>query len=324
LKKLLLLLLTVIYCPVNFLWDLYWRIVRSEKISSRVISVGNITVGGSGKTSLAEYIASTLSSGGVKTAVVTRGYRRPSSSSLEICDTINHDWESCGDEAAALARSIAGLKIYVDSSKTYAASKASDDGHEVVIIDDGFQHRRLARDLDIVCIDGANPFGNGWLLPYGILREPIRSLKRADAFVVFIESTNIPDLSLPAGKPVFKVRKKIKSVETGNTESMDLKGKKVVGFCGTANPDSFHNTLENTGADIVVFEKYKDHYIYKSEDIKRILDSMETADAEFAVTTLKDFVKLEKIWPDDKKLCYIKINLDIDNEEGFIRLIRDE
>lgn len=325
-RKLLLFLFTTIYFPINFLWDLYWRIARSERISSRVISVGNITVGGSGKTSLAEYIASRLLSGGVKTAAVTRGYKRPASSSLEICDSENHDWESCGDEAAVLARSIEGLKIYVDSNKTYAASKASDDGHEVVVIDDGFQHRRLARDLDIVCIDGMNPFGNGWLLPFGILREPVRALKRADAFVVFVENNDIDiaDLNLPAGKPVFRARKKIKSVETGNNESIDLKGKKIVGFCGIANPDSFYNTLESTGVDIAAFEKFKDHYIYKGSDIKRLTGLMEKAGTDTAVTTLKDYVKIEKKWPDDKKLCYIKINLDIDNEEEFIKLIRNE
>lgn len=325
-KKLLLFLLTVIYCPVSFLWDLYWRIARSERISSRVISVGNITVGGSGKTSLAEYIASTLLSGGVKTAAVTRGYKRLSSSSLVICDSQNHDWESCGDEAAALARSIEGLKVYVDSSKTYAASKASDDGHEVVIIDDGFQHRRLARDLDIVCIDGTNPFGNGWLLPFGVLRERVRSLKRADAFVVFVENkdVDIMDLGLFPGKPVFRARKKIKGVETNRNESIDLKGKKIVGFCGIANPGSFYNTLENTAADITAFEKFKDHYIYKSEDIIWLIELMDKTRSDTAVTTLKDYVKIENKWPGDKKLCYIKINLDIDNEEEFIRLIRNE
>ncbi|UCC78907.1 MAG: tetraacyldisaccharide 4'-kinase [Candidatus Zixiibacteriota bacterium] len=325
-RKLLFFLLTAIYCLINLLWDLYWRITRSERISSRVISVGNITVGGSGKTSLAEYIASRLLSGGVKTAVVARGYKRPASSSLAICDSQSHDWESCGDEAAALARSIEGLKIYVDSSKTYAALKASEDGHEVVVVDDGFQHRRLGRDLDIVCIDSFNPFGNGWLLPYGILREPIRSLKRADVFVVFVENNDIDisNLSLPSGKQVFKARKKIKSIESDKNELIDLKGKKVIGFCGIANPDSFYNTLENTGADIVAFERFKDHYIYRIEDIESLTGLMEKADANTAVTTLKDFVKIERDWPHDKKLCYIKINLDIDNEEEFIRLIRDE
>jgi tetraacyldisaccharide 4'-kinase len=151
-------------------------------------------------------------------------------------------------------------------------------------------------------------------------------LKRADAFVVFVENNNfdISDLGLPVGKPVFRVRKKIKSIKTGKNGSIDLKGRKVVGFCGIANPDSFYNTLENTGADIDAFEKFRDHYIYKGRDIKRLTGLMEKIGSDMAVTTLKDYVKIEKNWPHDKMLCYIKINLDIDNEDEFIRIIRNE
>lgn len=316
----------MIYYLVYFLWDLYWKIISSRKVSSRVISVGNIAVGGTGKTSLVEYIASRLKTADIETAVVARGYKRPVSSSMVICDSKNYDWETCGDEAAALARSLEGVKIYVDSNKTNAAIKGSNDGKDVIVIDDGFQHRRLARDLDIVCINGENPFGNRLLLPSGILREPARSLQRADAFVVFVENNNIDisTLKLPAGKPVFRARKRMVSVETGKNESIDLKGKKAVGFCGIANPDSFYNTIENTGADIAAFKKYRDHYVYNREDIKRLIELMEKGNAETAVTTLKDFVKIEKIWPRDKMLCYIKINVAIDKESDFIKLIENE
>jgi tetraacyldisaccharide 4'-kinase len=326
LKTILLLPLTAIYCLFYFLWDLYWSVSWQEKASCRVISVGNITVGGSGKTSLVEYIASRMLKNGIKTAVVAKGYKRPGSSSLEICDSDNLDWRKCGDEATALAKSLEGLKIYVDFSKTYAALKASESGYDVIVVDDGFQHRRLIRDLDIVCIDSQNPYGNGWLLPYGILREPLKSLKRADAFVVFTENDNIDlsELKLPAGKPVFKARKIIQGVMTAKNGFVDLAGKKVLGFCAIANPDSFGNTLDKTGADIVAFEKFRDHYIYDQEDIDRLVGLMETSGAENAVTTLKDFVKLEETWPDAKNLCYIKINLAIDNEEEFIRLIENE
>ncbi|UCE67073.1 MAG: tetraacyldisaccharide 4'-kinase [Candidatus Zixiibacteriota bacterium] len=325
-RKILFFPLTAVYYLAYFLWDLCWKMVPSREVSSRVISVGNIAVGGTGKTSLVEYLAARFSETDIKTAVVAKGYKRPASSSMVICDSEDHKWELCGDEAAALARSLKGIKIYVDSNKTIAAQKASDDGNDVIVVDDGFQHRLLKRDLDIVCINGENPFGNRLLLPSGILREPIKSLQRADAFVVFVENNDIDisGLKLPAGKPAFKARKMIVSVETGKNESMDLNGKKVVGFCGIANPDSFYNTLQNTGADIVAFEKFKDHYIYKGEDIKRLIEMMETGNAETAVTTLKDFVKIEKNWPHDKKLCYIKISLAIDNEYEFIRLIENE
>jgi tetraacyldisaccharide 4'-kinase len=324
--RLLLLPLSLIYCLVYFLWDLYWRFTRSEKTSSRVISVGNITVGGTGKTSLAEYIAVKLLSRGIKTAVVARGYKRPASSSLVICDSKSRDWESCGDEAAALARSVEGLEIYVDSSKTYAALKASADGHEAVVIDDGFQHRRLVRDLDIVCLDGDDPFGNGWLLPYGILREPLRSLKRADAFVIFSSSEDFDpsEFNLPREIPVFKARKIVAGLMTGSNETVDVVGKKVIGFCGIANPESFHNSLKDTRVEITAFERFKDHHIYRRENITRLFELLENTGADFAVTTLKDFVKLEKLWPSDKKLYYLKINLALDREGEFIRLLKNE
>jgi tetraacyldisaccharide 4'-kinase len=248
LKKALLFPLTLINYVVNFLWDLYWTVTWPEKVSSRVISVGNITVGGSGKTSLVEYIALQLRENDINPAAVARGYKRPASSSLEICDSENCDWEKCGDEASALAKSCEGLKVYVDSSKTYAAQSASRDGHEIIVVDDGFQHRRLVRNLDIVCIDGEDPYGNGWLLPYGLLREPLRSLKRADAFVVFSSGENIDfsKLNLPDGIPVFTARKIVNAIYTGNNEPVDIGRKKIVAFCGIANPESFNNSLKST------------------------------------------------------------------------------
>jgi tetraacyldisaccharide 4'-kinase len=184
----------------------------------------------------------------------------------------------------------------------------------------------LVRDLDIVCIDGEDRFGNGWLLPYGILREPVRSLIRADAFVVFSssEKTDLSKLNLPDAIPVFKGRKIVDAVYTNSSESVDIGGKKIMAFCGIANPDSFYNSLKSTGSDIAVFEKFKDHHIYKNEDISRLLELMETSGADAAVTTLKDFVKVEKIWPNDKKLSFLKINVAIDNEGDFIRLLKNE
>lgn len=325
-KKALLFPFTLIYYVVVFIWDLYWKVTWPEKVSFRVISVGNITVGGSGKTSLAEYIATKLGEAGTRTAVIARGYKRPGSSSLEICDSENCDWERCGDEASALVKSHKNLKVYVDSSKTYAAQRASEDGHEIIVVDDGFQHRRLVRDLDIVCIDIENPYGNGWLLPYGILREPLRSLKRADVFVVFSSGGKIDlsKLNLPEGVPVFTARKIVDGLYTEDNESADIAARKIMAFCGIANPESFRTSLSEYGVEIAAFEEFKDHHIYKKEEIDRFLSLMEKTGADCAVTTLKDSVKLEKLWPDDKKLYYLKISLAIDDEAEFIKLLKNE
>ncbi len=311
------------YYIIIRLWDFYWKITQTEKSSARVISVGNITVGGNGKTSLVEYLASRFCSRGVKTAVAARGYRRPGSSKLEICSSGENGWENFGDEPYALAKSVPNLKVYVDSSKSYAAIKAGEDGHDVVIIDDGFQHRRLERDIDIVCINGSNPFGNGQLLPYGILREPVRSLERADVIVVFKEKDDeaYSTAEFLETVPVFSARKVVKGIFSPSGENFDIMGKKVAAFCGIGNPESFRKSLEESGADIVLFAKYRDHFIYKDEDLEGLAELFNGSGAEIVITTLKDFVKVEKIWPEGIKLCYLKINVEIDKEDEFIELI---
>ncbi len=312
-----------IYYAVYYLWDIYWNITQAERADAKLISVGNIAVGGTGKTSLVEYLAKRLCSKGIKTAVVARGYKRPGSSSLEICIAGENCWENCGDEPSALARSVDGLKVYVDSSKSYAAIKAGADGHDVVIVDDGFQHRRLERDIDIVCIDGADPFGNGQLLPYGILREPIQSLKRADIIIVFPEKGHqaFSTAGFPESIPVFSARKIVSGVKSTSGESIDITGRKAAAFCGIGNPESFRGSLIESGSKLVLFEKFKDHFIYKDNDINDLIKRSRDSGAELVVTTLKDFVKVEKIWPEDIKLYYLKINVEIDKEDEFIELI---
>ena len=138
------------------------------------------------------------------------------------------------------------------------------------------------------------------------------------------EDCDISQIKLPEGKPVFCAKKIIAGIMASNNVSIDLKGRKVIGFCGLANPDSFHNTLKSAGANIMQFIKFKDHYIFNDNDIAKLRKAIENSDAEFGVTTLKDYVKLERIWPDDGKLCYIKIKLAIENDAEFIRLLKDE
>lgn len=319
----LLLPFALIYRISIFLWDIYWRYKKPFAVPARVISVGGITVGGAGKTSLAGYVAQNLLSGGKDAVILARGYKRPQSQSVILTSESYSSWEVCGDEPAVLIKSVPGLTIYVDKDKTTAARKASQDGREMIIIDDGFQHRKLRRDVNIACLDGNNPFGNGFLLPSGRLREPIKSLRRADIIVVIDGPSEIPGITanIPQRIPVFRGRKIVASVVSIQGDAISLKGSKVLAFCGLANPRSFRASLLETGCDIIELIEFGDHHRYKSPDLERLVRKSKENNAEYIVTTLKDAVKLEKIWPRNQAFYYLEIRIELDRKDEFFRLI---
>ncbi len=321
-RTVILLPFTLIYYLIISLWGFSRPFTKKVKLPARIISVGNITVGGSGKTSLTEYIVRGLIARDKKTVVVARGYGRKGKNPVVARGEDDCRWEVCGDEPAALVRTIPGLEVYVDSDKTKAAIRAVNSGYNYIVIDDGFQHRRLARDLDIVCLDGNRPFGNGWLLPSGRLREPIRSLRRSDAIVIF-DSVRIVDFvqKLPNGIPVFFATKKIVNIRDGMGETVNLAERKVFGFCGLGNPESFRKSLAESGGEIIGFRAFRDHNIYDSVDIRRIVDEAEKSSAEYIITTLKDFVKIGNIWRGSMPLYYLEIMIELDRERDFFELI---
>ncbi|HBZ00509.1 MAG TPA: tetraacyldisaccharide 4'-kinase [candidate division Zixibacteria bacterium] len=318
-RALLLLPLSAIYYIIYIIWNIYWQKKKSVKINANVISIGNITVGGAGKTSIAGHLAEALLARGKKVALVARGFGRPEKAPVIVYGGEETDWRKCGDEPAILARTIKGLSIYVDSNKTEAAIKAAHDGFEYIIIDDGFQHRNLARVYDIVCLDGKNPFGNGLLLPSGRLREPKKALRRANAIILIDPGSN--SIKLPTAVPVFQAHKKIIGIKSLTGEPVDLTGKKVIGFCGLGNPESFHSSLETYGCQIAEFMPFPDHHIYDEGDIFEISKRVCLSEAVGAVTTLKDLVKLEQLWPADISLHYLEIVIELDNESEFYKLL---
>ncbi len=282
-----------------------------------------MTVGGSGKTSVTALIASRLLSYGKNAAVVARGYRRVNKDEIVISSKSDVAWEDCGDEPLVLTRSVPGLRVYVNSDKSSAAVKAANDGHNPIIIDDGFQHRKLKRDIDIVCLDGRNPFGNGMMLPSGRLREPKSALRRAD-IIIIIDSpdsiNNVRDM-LPSDKPVFTATKKVAGIKSSNGETVEIGGSKCLAFCGLGNPDSFKRSLGQAGYQSVDFIQFRDHHHYKPDDVRAITDRFERSGADFIVTTLKDLVKLEKIWNYSYPLYYLDIEIKLEDEDEFFGLI---
>jgi tetraacyldisaccharide 4'-kinase len=319
LRAILLYPFTLIYYLINFIWDLYWRLRKPVKLPSKVISIGNLTVGGAGKTPLVAFISKRMLADGKKVAVVARGYGRPESGPVKINNNDPVDWRQAGDEPSMLAQMVPGLTIYVNSSKTEGAKEASADGFDIILIDDGFQHRGLFRDIDIVCLDAGMPFGNGLLLPSGILREPPKALSRANVIVAFGKS-NLHGLRFDS-KPVYRAIKKVSSTYDSQGAPVSLSDKKILAFCGLGNPESFKMSLRDTGCRIVEFMEYRDHHNYVPTDISRIIERIKQTGAEAAVTTLKDYVKLENLWPSDIAIYRLEIAIELENSDEFFKLL---
>ncbi|MDZ7315353.1 MAG: tetraacyldisaccharide 4'-kinase [candidate division KSB1 bacterium] len=266
----------------------------------KVISVGNITVGGTGKTPTVQFLANELLRRGKKVVILSRGYARKSRGTVIVSDG-NHiltDAETAGDEPLLLARNCPGVPLIVDEDRVRAAQSAVRRfAADVILLDDGFQHRRLARDFDLITMRSINPLGNGWCLPAGPLREPVRSIRRAD-FVLFTGGSSLEKVprQMLSAKPwacaSYCFREAVDM--QGKVLTLgDLKNCRVVAVCGLANPKYFFRMLEEIGIVIAVKIIFPDHYYYQDQDIEKINKTHRIVNADYVVTTEKDWVKLE-------------------------------
>src|SRR5437764_3504108 len=285
---------------------LYERgVFRQHRVRVPVISVGNITVGGTGKTPLVEWIARTLAVEGHRPCVVTRGYRRNTkrrivaSNGVDISATLHE----AGDEAFMLAESLKGKAAVVcDTDRVAGANWAIENlKSDVIILDDGFQHRRIARDLDIVTIDATNPWGSGKLLPAGTLREPLAALSRADCFVMTradnaAQTAVLRDelRSLNAKAPIFTSVTNLsetRSLPTNVSARIDPKAHPIAGFCAIGNPESFFILLKREGFQLKYQRAFRDHHRFNQSDLNRLEDAARKSGAELLITTAKYEVK---------------------------------
>lgn len=304
--------------------------LKIHTAGAAVISVGNITAGGTGKTPLVIWLVKQITENlKLKTknygcAILTRGYKTT---------------QNYSDEPAILTEVCPHAKVIVNPDRVAAARQAVDEfGANLLIMDDGFQHRRLARNLDIVTIDATRPFGYGKMLPAGLLREPVAALKRADAVVITrcnqagegklaelekkLRLLN-PDMTIARSihRPVCT-----KSIDGSQISIDELKDKRILAFCGIGNPDAFFNTINELGCDIVNSKIYDDHHQYTDDCLAAIYEQAKHLKADLILTTQKDWTKITQLAPvkKDIPLAYLAIELKfISGKDKITQLIED-
>jgi len=274
-----------------------------------VISVGNVTVGGSGKTPLAEVVVLALREMGARPALISRGYGRRTRGVRIVADGggLRLGARDGGDEPVLLAERLPGVPIVVGESRYEAGAVAVGTCFaDALVLDDGFQHRTLDKDLDIVVVSGGDPWGNGRLFPRGSLREPLSALKRAGLVVV----TNPPTAAATSDiAHVLRLRASAATVLSGAYRPMSLRrgdhapaeapealrGRKVLMLAGIAAPGGFVATAEGLAAEVAALAEFPDHHWYTPGDLARVAARVRETEAEAVLTTEKDWVRLREM-----------------------------
>lgn len=352
--------------PFEYLYFLGYAVKRRHALKNQkrlpcpVISIGNVTLGGTGKTPAAMALARKAVVLGFHPCILTRGYKGKAGGPCFVSRGEGPliDVSQSGDEAMLMAETVQGVPIIKGKNRYEAGmfalekltfQNSNSETPNLFILDDGFQHWALHRDKDILLIDGTNPFGNGKLFPFGPLREPFSAIKRADIILITnISSSCLRSGDAGKGEGIDNQRAGVKSLTekirqyaastplyfarhtptafataSGDVFALsDMKDKRVFAFCGIGNPHSFQNTLRSLAGEIKGFTVFRDHHQYSQADFRRIAGNAEKSGAAWIVTTEKDIMRLKQ-FSLPENLLVLRIEFDVDDgfyEEVFHRL----
>jgi len=337
---------TVALAPISGIYGIFVKarnacyrqgIFRKQQVGAPVVSVGNLTSGGTGKTPLVEWIARELASLGRNVCVLTRGYGRDNPNLRVVVSNgkeILADVKQTGDEAFMLAEKLKGeAAVICDADRVAAAGWAIENlGSDVFVLDDAFQHQQIARDLNILTVDATNPWGNRRSFPGGILREPISELSRADCVIITRADSHNPGRRvqdeierLHPAMPVLLSRMKHTELrEIGPSspivDSDKIKAMSTGAFCGIGNSDSFFNLLRREGYSLSYERSFRDHYNFTQADVEEIVNAAQGKGAQVLLTTAKDAAKLRSL--KFALPCYAaEIEIEIDPADELRKLI---
>lgn len=337
------------------LWLFGQRILHNHHLGCLVVVVGNLTVGGTGKTPVVEKFARSLAERGRKVAILSRGYKSrkepfwrrwwrtvilgaapPPPRVVSDGTRVLLDSETAGDEPYMLARNLPGVVVLVDANRVKAGAYAIKRfGCDTLVLDDGFQYLALKGRLNLLLIDSTNPFGNGHLLPRGILREPIKHIRRA-SYVFLTKSDGVRDPALEA--MIQRYQPGVDVIECAHRphylqrvdgperrELAALRGARVGAFSGIATPESFEGFLRKYGAHLIYARRFLDHHRFTNEELGQLCARALEAHAEFIVTTEKDAVRLPEGRRFPLPVYYLRLEIDIlsgvrDFEEAVSRI----
>ncbi len=310
-----------------------------KRLPHRVISIGNLTVGGTGKTPAVIAVASEARRRGFFPCILTRGYKGRAKGPCIISRGNGPllDADEAGDEALLMAEKVRGVPVIKGSDRYEAglfairelrSSVAAFPSRFLFILDDGYQHWKLCRDVDVLLIDSTNPFGNNRLLPMGPLREPLSEMRRAGIIVLtrrrketasdlMLENLENEIRRYNPDAPIFSsghAPAGLGTVSGGALPPDALAGKRVFAFCGIGNPAAFRNTLAAIGADVRGFTVFRDHHVYSLREMDRIMESAKTCEADWIVTTEKDIMKLRNF---DVSGNLVSLRIEFEVDKGF-------
>ena len=321
--------------------------IKKNRLECVVVSVGNLALGGTGKTPLTIYLARLIQSYGYRVVIINRGYKGRAEDKGGVVSNgkeIAMPASACGDEAYMMAGILRDIPVVVGRDRHAAGSMALQTFRpQVILLDDGFQHIRLERDMDLVLLDAKKPFGNGKLLPRGVLRESKNTLQRAGAIVLTRAGKGRPaafeDVGRYApGKPIFQCAHRpyivgmvpsnttgqLDAPMSGETIGMDfLKGRRGYALSGIARNERFQETLGQAGVHVCGTSFFGDHHWYSEGELKQIAQTAVKKGSELIITTHKDFVRIPRTisWPLDLVVVGVGIQFP---DNGFDEYIRRE